>query len=333
MDAHGVAAFVPQFRVRLPQVSWVVPGDARCLTIRACNRETVPLASTIQKNLSVHVNHSQTNRQLAFNDGKRSSLPELSFNRLQLTEQECCGLQKRSFGQFVAREAMLDEEYWTAAWLRTEAHWESQPGMRNADAHKVKFAEREFYALKKRCSGQEGNSLKCFCLVAVKKEDKNIRRTVLKSIVGTLDLSIRQYFSGETYPGRHKKYIKLNNGDRVTASGKIKTEGGSKVKADKTGIYRKWKERSHKKIGSSNGDEDNGFLGGYRGRGGNKSRGFGGRKNGHVPNAHVRSEIKNPDQVRKERQKKADRITHLKTKPNKGKKFGGKNGKRGKPRK
>uniref|UniRef100_A0A7N1A2H2 N-acetyltransferase domain-containing protein n=1 Tax=Kalanchoe fedtschenkoi TaxID=63787 RepID=A0A7N1A2H2_KALFE len=79
----------------------------------------------------------------------------------------------------------------------------------NADAHKVKFAEREFYALKKRCSGQEGNSLKCFCLVAVKKEDKNIRRTVLKSIVGTLDLSIRQYFSGETYPGEIKRSTAL----------------------------------------------------------------------------------------------------------------------------
>ncbi|KAJ6681573.1 ATP-DEPENDENT RNA HELICASE RHLE-RELATED [Salix koriyanagi] len=42
---------------------------------------------------------------------------------------------------------------------------------------------------------------------------------------------------------RNKKYIKLNNGDRVTASGKIKTEGGAKVNATKTGIYKKWKGR------------------------------------------------------------------------------------------
>ncbi|KAJ9675111.1 hypothetical protein PVL29_024167 [Vitis rotundifolia] len=54
---------------------------------------------------------------------------------------------------------------------------------------------------------------------------------------------------------RGKKYVKLNNGERVTASGKIKTESGSKVKATKTGIYKKWKERSHNKIslkGTSN---------------------------------------------------------------------------------
>lgn len=35
----------------------------------------------------------------------------------------------------------------------------------------------------------------------VKKEEKNVRRTVLNSVVGTLDLSIRQYLQGETYPG------------------------------------------------------------------------------------------------------------------------------------
>ena len=50
-----------------------------------------------------------------------------------------------------------------------------------------------------------------------------------------------------------------------------------------------------------------------------------------MPNAHVRSEIKDSDQVRKERQKKANRISHMKSKQTKGgkKKFG-KNGKRGK---
>ncbi|KAL7171334.1 hypothetical protein ACSBR2_036063 [Camellia fascicularis] len=66
---------------------------------------------------------------------------------------------------------------------------------------------------------------------------------------------------------RSKKYIKLNNGDRVTASGKIKTEGGAKVTANKTGIYKRWKERSHNKIslkGSSyegNAEESKSFSG------------------------------------------------------------------------
>ncbi|CAJ1948252.1 unnamed protein product [Sphenostylis stenocarpa] len=56
---------------------------------------------------------------------------------------------------------------------------------------------------------------------------------------------------------RSKKYIKLNNGDRVAANGKIKTESGAKTKATKTGIYKKWKERSHGKIslkGTNEGD-------------------------------------------------------------------------------
>lgn len=51
-----------------------------------------------------------------------------------------------------------------------------------------------------------------------------------------------------------------------------------------------------------------------------------------MPNAHVRSEIKDLEQVRKERQKKANTISNLKGKSSKGKKFNGK-GKRGKGRK
>ncbi|KAJ9675112.1 hypothetical protein PVL29_024167 [Vitis rotundifolia] len=133
---------------------------------------------------------------------------------------------------------------------------------------------------------------------------------------------------------RGKKYVKLNNGERVTASGKIKTESGSKVKATKTGIYKKWKERSHNKIslkGTSNegNAEATSSAGNHQLHGGNwKLRG---RKNHRsMPNAHVRSEIKDSEQVRKERQKKANRISHMKSKPMKGKKNFGKNGKRGK---
>ena len=52
-----------------------------------------------------------------------------------------------------------------------------------------------------------------------------------------------------------------------------------------------------------------------------------------MPNAHVRSEIKDLEQIRKERQQKANRISYIKNKSSKlkgkGKKFG-KNGKRGK---
>lgn len=131
---------------------------------------------------------------------------------------------------------------------------------------------------------------------------------------------------------RSKKYVKLNNGERVMASGKIKTESGAKAKANKTGIYKRWKERSHSKIslrGTSNEgnvDEATSLAGGNGFRGGNRSSFRGGKRHLSIPNAHVRSEIKDLDQVRKERQKKADRVSHMKSK-SKGKKFG-KNGKK-----
>ncbi|EPS58373.1 hypothetical protein M569_16441 [Genlisea aurea] len=106
-------------------------------------------------------------QQPALTNNVTATLSDLTFNRLQPTDNECLGLQSKSFGRFVAREAIVDEEYWTAAWLRAEAHWESVSYMRRVDSYKRKYAEEEFYALKQRCSAQDGNSSKCFCLVAV----------------------------------------------------------------------------------------------------------------------------------------------------------------------
>ncbi|XP_030465451.2 putative DEAD-box ATP-dependent RNA helicase 29 [Syzygium oleosum] len=136
---------------------------------------------------------------------------------------------------------------------------------------------------------------------------------------------------------RSKKYVKLNNGERVTASGKIKTEGGVKVKANKTGIYKKWKERSHSKISLKGTSNDENFVGSAGLAGDRKfpraARNFkGGKKQRALPNANIRSEIKNLEQVRKERQKKADKISYMKSKSAKSKKFG-KNGKKRKGKK
>ncbi|KAF8026524.1 hypothetical protein BT93_F3113 [Corymbia citriodora subsp. variegata] len=136
---------------------------------------------------------------------------------------------------------------------------------------------------------------------------------------------------------RSKKYVKLNNGERVTASGKIKTESGAKVKANKTGIYKKWKERSHSKIslkGTNNEEnsvESAGFAGDRKFHRANRKF-KGGKQQRSLPNANVRSEIKNLEQVRKERQKKADKISYMKSKSAKSKKFG-KNGKKRKGKK
>lgn len=136
-----------------------------------------------------------------------TGLSDLSFDRLQPTDQDCKIRYKKAFGNFVAREAILDEEYWTAAWLRAESHWEDQRHLRHVDSHKRKFAEQEFNALKRRCFGRDGHYLKCFCIVAVKKEAKNKRRIVLNSVVGTLDLSIRQLLQGENFPRANQEQV------------------------------------------------------------------------------------------------------------------------------
>ncbi|URE46617.1 FR47-like protein [Musa troglodytarum] len=123
----------------------------------------------------------------------------LRFDRLQPSDEEFSCEHRRAFGRFVAREALLDEELWTAAWLRAESHWEDRSDVRYVETYKRQFADQEFNALKKRCSRQHAE--KCVCIVAIRKDEKNVKRTVLKSIVGTLDLSIRHLLCGETFPG------------------------------------------------------------------------------------------------------------------------------------
>ncbi|KAH6814289.1 hypothetical protein C2S51_023307 [Perilla frutescens var. frutescens] len=198
--------FLPQFKVRETRFA-LLPSTKHdsLLVVSTFTREPFPARYYRWKHLEAHCNNEKNIQHLALPKNERSKLHELSFDRLQLTEQECTGMQRRDFGHFVARKAVLDEEYWTAAWLRAEAHWESLSYMRNVNSYKRKYAEEEFYALKRRCLGQEGKSLNCFCFVAIKKEDKNVRRTVLNSIVGTLDLNIKQFRQGETWPGNTKK--------------------------------------------------------------------------------------------------------------------------------
>ncbi|XP_048490401.1 uncharacterized protein LOC104883459 isoform X2 [Beta vulgaris subsp. vulgaris] len=123
---------------------------------------------------------------------------DLQFNKLQHLDEDI-NQDNKYFGEFVAREAVLDEEYWTAAWLRAESHWEDRPNERYAESYKRKFADQEYNALKRRCRGYHGQ--RSTCLITVKKEDKNVKNTILKSVVGTLDLSIRYLSQGESFPG------------------------------------------------------------------------------------------------------------------------------------
>ncbi|CAM0871563.1 unnamed protein product [Alopecurus aequalis] len=121
---------------------------------------------------------------------------DLRFNRLRPSIEESDGKHKRYFGRYVAREAMMDEEYWIAAWLRAENQYEDQSGDRYVESFKRKFASQEFHALKRRCGKQVGEKYTCF--VAVKNDD--LTRTVLNSVVGTLDVCVRHPLYGEKYP-------------------------------------------------------------------------------------------------------------------------------------
>ncbi|KAL3696756.1 hypothetical protein R1sor_010832 [Riccia sorocarpa] len=109
---------------------------------------------------------------------------------------------------YIVREAELDEELWAAAWIRAETYCEDQPYVRYIDSYKKNFAEQEFDALKRRLMGKYGQSLRCTCLVAVMKQPPQDpgandleKATAMQSVVGTLDLSIRQLAQGEAFPG------------------------------------------------------------------------------------------------------------------------------------
>ncbi|CAI5950113.1 unnamed protein product [Closterium sp. NIES-64] len=79
---------------------------------------------------------------------------------------------------------------------------------------------------------------------------------------------------------KSKKYIKLNPGETLGPSGKVRTESGTKTSAGSKGIYKRWKEKTHMRVG---------------GRGPRMSGrgGAGGR---------VRDELRSVDEVRKMRQ-------------------------------
>ncbi|CAI0627856.1 unnamed protein product [Linum tenue] len=149
-----------------------------------------------REELSLHIHHPA-----AFDpkwDTPRQ--PDLRFDRLQIPEQDLKELNKLEFGQFVAREALIDEEYWTAAWLRAESLWENRD--KDSTGSFLNWWQ-EFHAIRRRLIGPYGQKSKC--IITLRKQDEKVKRTVLKSVVGTLDLSIRSLLPGEIFPGEHGK--------------------------------------------------------------------------------------------------------------------------------
>lgn len=110
---------------------------------------------------------------------------------------------------------------------------------------------------------------------------------------------------------KHKKFVKLHHGEKVSASGKIKTESGAKVNAGNRGLYKKWKERTHLQV-TSYGEENNSADAKRRGSSKNRrNHATGTRRKDHksgkgriLPNANARDEIRSIEEVRKRRQQK-----------------------------
>ncbi|KAK7350350.1 hypothetical protein VNO77_08876 [Canavalia gladiata] len=98
---------------------------------------------------------------------------------------------------------------------------------------------------------------------------------------------------------------------------KIKTESGAKTRATKTGIYIRSGKNAHTVRYLLKGQTMMAILKNQQ----DLTEDVVGILTAAF-NAHVRSEIKDMDQIRKERQKKANRISYIKNKSTKGKKFG-----------
>uniref|UniRef100_M1A0A6 Uncharacterized protein n=1 Tax=Solanum tuberosum TaxID=4113 RepID=M1A0A6_SOLTU len=139
------SVFLPQFKIQQPQFTCVFSKQGKyesLVVVDIFSREAFPVSYDRWKNIEVHCNKDQRIRHSPLSKQDNAKLPELAFNRLQQTDDGYSGLQRRTFGRFIAREVVLDEEYWTAAWLRAEAHWESVSYMRHVDAYKRKYAEQ-----------------------------------------------------------------------------------------------------------------------------------------------------------------------------------------------
>ncbi|KAL0333695.1 UNVERIFIED_CONTAM: hypothetical protein Sangu_1525700 [Sesamum angustifolium] len=127
----------------------------------------------------------------------------IKFDRLQQAGETAIQGHAVEFGQFVAREAQTEEEYWVSdtfffnrlySKIRRCKYWDVM--------HKLSIVQ-EFSSMKRRYNTHLGE--KCKCIVMVREEDGNVQRRVLESVVGTLDLSVRYFSHGETFPGEQVK--------------------------------------------------------------------------------------------------------------------------------
>ncbi|EFJ35983.1 hypothetical protein SELMODRAFT_438217 [Selaginella moellendorffii] len=141
---------------------------------------------------------------------------------------------------------------------------------------------------------------------------KNRLDTEVLDLVPEDDSGVQKQKATYHWDKRSKKYIKLNRGEKITASGKIKTESGAKVNAGNRNLYKKWAERSHMKVSKfSNENDDDEKTDGRKRKGGFDRKNGSGRNKRmkQIPNAGARRELKGVEEVRKKRQESKNKST------------------------
>ncbi|KAK9102442.1 hypothetical protein Sjap_019696 [Stephania japonica] len=126
--------------------------------------------------------HQQVSQQLQ----KPEKHHDLRLYRLHNSDQWSEDIMHRlRVGEFVIKEALLEEEYWAAAWLRAESHYEDKSHDRFPWNWQV-------------------------------KEESIVKHTAMKNVVGTLDLSIKHLLHGETFPGEHVEASTFSSVNRMS---------------------------------------------------------------------------------------------------------------------
>ncbi|KAG5605677.1 hypothetical protein H5410_027169, partial [Solanum commersonii] len=146
------------------------------------------------KNIEVHCNNDQI------------KVPGTHPSQSRTTQNGYSGLQRRNFGR---------EEYWVCSAAFKEAHWESVSYMRleltritYPSTSMLMHIKERVLCFKEKMFWLGWKLLQVLLFfVAVKKEEKNVTRTVLNNIAGTLDLSIRKFVQRERYPGEIKRLL------------------------------------------------------------------------------------------------------------------------------
>ncbi|RZC76716.1 hypothetical protein C5167_000887 [Papaver somniferum] len=117
-----------------------------------------------------------------------------------IIQEHCGALVLSDNGEYVVREAELDEEFWASASLKAGLYeYRSQNQFVNS-YKKDQNAELDYNVIMKR------HLIRYMCIIAVRKEGGN-----LQSVIGTLDLRVKYLLQGETYPEELVKRGNLNS--------------------------------------------------------------------------------------------------------------------------